>query len=278
MLIVCAGPDTFRALRRAQTLERAFKTKHDESEYSMERLPIGKDAADAVLERLNTASLFAKKRFLRTSELVSTCPKSKLPALLAALARDQDGMIVVTVEEQPLTIEQQKQFSHSGKFVQNAFSIESGKSFLVFAKQLAREFPIAWTPALDDLVLQTNGDSWLLWNELGKYAAGSYQTQSFAFPHHSGFDTVEFFLTQDSRRYSTPRLQESPDFLSLMVSQTRAALRIRDRATQGLHPYVLKKISSLKINDLDEKIRLSLFLHISQRLGYFTTEESSVLL
>src|SRR5690349_2995349 len=51
MLIVCHGPDTFRALQKARELELAFKQKYDAHGLSVERLASGKDAVTEIASR-----------------------------------------------------------------------------------------------------------------------------------------------------------------------------------------------------------------------------------
>ncbi len=279
MLIVCAGPDTFRAQRKAQELERAFCLKHDHGAYSMERLPIGKDAADAVLERLNTVSLFGARRFLRTSGLIGDCPKAKLVALVAALARDADGVIVVTQEDDRLTAEQKKMFSAQGKCVEYAFPILSSGPFLAFAKELAALIGLAWSEDLNHIADAINGDSWLLWNEWMKLAAGGVEERVNEGVGADHFALAEHFL--EGRKDFFAEIfyeRDVGDLLPLFVSQARSAVRVRDRATSGVHPYVVRKMERVaRAGGIDEKAKRILFVQMAQRMGFCDAEDAMML-
>ena len=93
MLLVCIGPDTFRAQAKARELENAFRQKYDLDGSSIERISPGKDGVDEVIERANTVSLFCPRRFMRTANLLMDCPKAKQTALVQSLTKDPENVI-----------------------------------------------------------------------------------------------------------------------------------------------------------------------------------------
>ncbi|MDP3793986.1 MAG: hypothetical protein Q8R07_04530, partial [Candidatus Uhrbacteria bacterium] len=121
MLILCIGPDTFRAQGKARELEEAFKKKYDPSGSSVEHVSFGKKGVDEVMERANTSSLFSSHRFLRTSNLIGECPKNKQAALAKTLARDSDHVIVVSVEDEAPAAVSLEPFEKNVKIIKYAF-------------------------------------------------------------------------------------------------------------------------------------------------------------
>ena len=58
----------------------------------------------------------------------------------------------------------------------------------------------------------------------------------------------------------------------------RAALRVRDGAVEGLHPYVVKKMQNNKISSPEKKLASVLRALFLQRAGYADEEEATTLL
>jgi DNA polymerase III delta subunit len=133
MFILVSGADTFRSLQKAHELEQAYRAKHDPSGFSVQRFPSGKDGIDPLLSSMSGGSLFSARRFLRADGAVSECPKAKRDALLRALARDADDMIVVCVESSDLTEAECKPFAKLPKFFHYRFPLLSPAAFLDWA-------------------------------------------------------------------------------------------------------------------------------------------------
>ena len=75
---------------------------------------------------------------MRVDGIVSSCPKTKQKALLEALARDTDAMIVVSVEEERPVSSVMKPFEALPKIVVNDYPLLSGRSFTEWARELAK--------------------------------------------------------------------------------------------------------------------------------------------
>ena len=92
MLLLCTGPDTYRAQQKAHDLERAFIEKYDKQALSVDHLDAGKDAIDEVLRKADSVSLFNPRRFLRIDPIdAAKCgaepePHTRRPELKTLIA------------------------------------------------------------------------------------------------------------------------------------------------------------------------------------------------
>ena len=160
MLILCVGPDTFRAQERVQELTAHFAQKYDQERISTEKLEeSGTALADQVIERINTPSLFSPRRFLRTYNLLTECPKGKQQALHQALARMTDEIILVDREDEPPTDALQKGIIGDLKVTRYDYPLLTGNAFRAFVQQLGKRVGYEETEALQRIADATEGDS-----------------------------------------------------------------------------------------------------------------------
>jgi len=281
MLILCIGPDTFRAQEKARELEVAFRQKFDLGGSSMERLSTGKDAVKQVLERSNTASLFSPRRMMRTSDLLLECPKSSHHPLIQALTKDPENIIIISVESERSPETTMKAFANVPKLVKYEFPVQKGADFGKWVADRAMILGYQDEKRVAQLAATCDGDSWLAWNELLKLAAGSTENlRRIVMPKI--YDYAEWYVKGGDRRYLflDGRESESSDVLTVFLSQIRAALRVRDNDTEGLHPFVVKKMQSLahQKKDLEETMSVILQAYLSQRIGYGSEDEIAAIL
>jgi hypothetical protein len=278
MLILCIGPDTFRAQRKANELEKAFREKYDVAGSSVERLPLGKAAADEIVERAHTMSLFTPRRFLRTANLLNELPAAKIKNVTRALSGDQESTIVVSIEEEmpkAKILEELKEI----KIIKYDFTEERGARFSALVEEWANELMIKDQALIKRVAEVAEGDSWLAWGELSKIAAGG--TSELALPSYKRtmFDFADAFLRQESNRYNVLEDQEdSHAFLATFLSGARSFLRARDRATEGLHPYVVKKMMSLRAVQVERALGKALLGHQAVRSGLGSDGEAILII
>lgn len=245
MLIVCAGPDTFRAQERARELEQAFTTKYDPTGVSVERLSSGKEGVKEILERAGTTSLFSSRRFLHVRDLIKDCPKNQLEALLRALASHGDETIVVTKEEESPVEKVLKLFQEKTQTIVYSYPVLKGKDWRAWIMQMAKKLGANASSAFIEAASAYEGDTWFIWNELCKCAAGGAQELKSLEQTQSVFDRVDSYLARRSYRFtSLVNDEDAAALLSPLLSQARTALRVRDGATQGLHPFLVKKMEA----------------------------------
>ncbi len=245
MLILCCGPDTYRATQRARELEAAFRAKHDPSGSSVERLETGKAAADAVIERSLTVSLFSPMRFIRTDGLIEHCPKTKAAPLAQALARDPERVIVVSIEREKPATTGLKPFAGVPKLMVNEYPLLKGKAFADWVAGAGSALGITDAAALASLADACDGDAWLASNELAKLAAGG--TSDVVRAHETGaYEIADAFLASDPGRYRALGESGSSERAAHpLFQQASAALRVAAGDTQGLPPFVISKLRHL---------------------------------
>jgi len=279
MLLLCIGPDTFRAQEKARELESAFRQKYDPSGSSVERITPGKEAVDEIVQRANTISLFSPRRFMRTTDLLSDCAKTKQPVLVQALSRDPEHVIVVSVEGEPFSATVEKAFAGVPKIIKYEYPEQGGAVFKCWLTDTARRINVTDQRVIDQIADATDGDSWWAWNELMKVAASGQHSVTSVSPTPTIYEYAEGFLRDDSCwRKALVNLDISSQILTTFLSQARAAVRVRDNATDGLHPYVIKKMRVGKFEQGEKKIARSLIGLLSQRAGYGSEEDSGMLL
>ena len=95
MLIVCTGPDTFRARQKYAEMIFGYKLKYDNSGSSIEKIDSSADVYQEVLSRLSNQSLFSQKKMIICEGLLSKLTAAQAKKLNSALESDADMTIVV---------------------------------------------------------------------------------------------------------------------------------------------------------------------------------------
>lgn len=279
MLIVCSGPDTYCAVQKARELERAFAEKFDKQAFSIERLASGKDAVDELLSQVSTPSLFAPRRFFRANDLIALCPKAKLTSLLSVLKKDPEGAIVVSLEQEPMKAEQKKLFTKEMKFVEYPFPLMQGAAFVAWARDVSLQAGIIWNESLQILARETDGDTWDFVNEMQKLAAGGTLEKGTRLALASVYEVAEKFVRGDGSHYKNLFAEkETQDPTPLLISQSRSAIRVRDGFTDGIHPFVVKKMKNVSGNNLEKRLQIAINAQIKQRSGLLSGKEISSIL
>ncbi len=270
MLIICSGPDTFRALEKARELEVAFKQKYDTNGISVEHISTGKEAVTEVAARAGAISLFAPRRFVRTSQVLSESSKAQRATLKRALSGDQEGFILLTLEDEPPTATALNELGKDIKIVRYDFSLLQGKAFYEWALEQAQKMNIQDFAVVKRIAEATEGDSWRCFFALMKYAAypeggliaGAETEQSI-------FSFAELYVKGDVRWAA---IMEEPDLmkqvLTTFLPQARAGVRVRDGAADGLHPFVARKLRGQPLGQADEALARVIEGFFVQRAGY----------
>lgn len=273
MLILCCGPDTFRATQRVKELEDAFRAKHDPSGTSIERFPSGKSSVDEIIERSLTVSLFSPMRFLRADGLIEHCSSAKAKALAGALTRDPDRVIVVSIEQEKPTNADLKAFADVPKLILNEYPLLRGAAFETWVVQTGETLGIHDLEGLKSLARECDGDSWLASNELLKMAAGG--TSSVVKEGSlSGYEYADRFLTPDSRRYNLLSSEDRDQIAYPLFQQSIAALRVKDGDSQGLPPFVISKMRSVDRDRAARVMATSILLLSLSRAGFADSHEA----
>ena len=278
MLIVCSGPDTYHARKKAHELVSAFRAKHDPSGYSTEILHDEK--IEDVIKRFGTPSLFAQKRFTQCDGLLADLKIADVRLLAKRLESDQEQTILLTVEEEPLAAKHEKEFEKI-KLVQYAHPLLSGIKFAQAVQQRAKELNVSQELAAK-IATNVEGDMWLAEQELQKCAANpqaplivSSETEETV------FQAAEAFIAQDPQWRNRVRFLTEPESLpSIFLSQSRVYARVKDGESSDIHPYVLRKFSGFRLpmSRAASSVLRSIRVLLSSRQGLTQQGEEDILL
>lgn len=277
MLILCIGPDTFRAQKHAELLERAFRDKYDAAGTSVERLSAGKTAVKEIESRAGALSLFDPKRFLRTRNLLGEIGKKEIPSLSSALAKNTDGVIVVSIEEEVPKADLLKQVEERVKIIKYAFPQQTGAAFQKWLLEEAKTAGVS-DEAVRQIAQRFDGDSWRAWNELMKIAAGGGLSDKES-EVASVFQLIEGILKNENNKFQFLSSNDSSkELAAILPSQAITAMRIKDGYTDGVHPFQKQKLSRLALNEVEYTVASSLLSHLLTRRGYTDDVESALLI
>ncbi len=277
MLIVCIGPDGYRAVQRARQLEAAFREKHDPLGNAIEHLSPGKIGVDELIERASGANLFQPRRFLRVDGLLSGCPKAKRELLALTLKRDPERTIVVCVEEKPLDKDANKWLTSLTDVHVSEYPLLHGQAFQKWLLEQARGLHFTDDNAVARLAVECDGDSWAAMSELNRLAAGGVSERTRA-SDASHFDLVDRVVSGGATDRRSTVLKQGAELLNLLQYQYRALLRVLGGETQGIHPFVVKKLSRGKNGEGETRFAKSLAAVILTRSGLSKEEEIGLLL
>lgn len=279
MLIVCCGPDSYRAIARAKDLEQAFKQKHDPLGRAIERLSFGKEAVEEVIEKTSGASLFSPKRFLRADGILSSCPKNKQRALIEALSRDVESIVIVSVEDEKPSSAILSAFQDVPKFILNEYPLLKGTAFKTWAQEYARSQGFLDTLVIDKLIMLHEGDCWSFSNELIKWSAGADPEFATQFEEDSVFEIAEMIMKGQRLGYESLLIKGATQLeLTIYLQQCLAYVRTLGSDVQGIPPFVVNKMRHLKVQNPEIALASAIESIILQRSGYLDDQEALTLM
>jgi hypothetical protein len=263
---------------RARELEQAFKQKHDPAGSSIEHLPPGKDAADEIIERALSVSLFTPMRFLRADDLVASCPKAKWKPLVNALTRDPERVIVVSVEEEKPDASKMKMLADVPKLIINDYAMQQGRAFRTWVGEAGAALGVMDAATLDALARGCDGDAWLASNELMKLAAGGSSTVA-AGSSVDGYSLADAFVRGDRNRHGYLGSDAAAEGLSYpLLQQSIMAERISHGDSAGIPPFISSKFKNLSPDQASNVFSSAILIHYAQRNGLASDQEALDLL
>ena len=278
MLILCCGPDTYRAVARARELENAFRQKHDATGSSVERVASGKEAADEIIERSMSVSLFTPMRFLRTDDLVAACPKAKWKPLVQSLTRDPERVIVVSVETEKPDASQMKFLNEVPKLIINDYSIQQGKPFRAWLGEAAKAVGVTDVATLDRLASACDGDAWLASNELLKLAAGGDSVIERV-SNSDAYGLADAFIRGDRTRHAYLYKEDATEGAAYpLLQQGLSAVRTVSGDSAGIPPFIQSKFRQVSQEQAEKMLAATILIHQTQRSGLASDQEALELL
>ena len=270
MLIICSGPDTLNARQKARELTQAFKAKFDPAGFSVEVIP---DSDISVLiNRLAAPSFFSTKRLIRCDGILENSKIADVRKLIARVTADNDQSIVISVEEEVPSLKILDECKAVPSFFHYPFPTPSPVQHEAWCKKRASLLGVSIDQAIE-IAQRTAGNVWLAEQELMKKSANSEAPLIEVLTETSGaFDVADAYVRQRSWRSQMDEVG-ADQCISVLVGQVRAAARVRDRATSGLHPFVVKKLSSAPLQGIEVPLTRVLRAQAAIRTGLATADE-----
>lgn len=276
MIIVCSGPDTYRAREKARDLVSAFRAKHDASGLATEVID-GAEGLPLLLSRLGSASLFHSKKMIRADGCLEKMKIADVRSLAGRLEADRDNTIILTVEnESPnaKTLDALK----SGPLFHYSFPYQVGLAYKNWVRGLASALEVPQTIA-DTIADYSAGDSWFAVQELAKQSANPHEIMLNGDGElGSVFDVADLALSEKRAWRNTVESLADDNFSNILLGQARAFLRVRDQQAEGLHPFAVKKLLGARVVDPEAKMRKLLRAHIASRTSLAVENETENLI
>ena len=277
MLLVCAGPDSFQALRKAQDLERAYREKYDPSGISIERVASTK--LEALAERMGSVGLFAQRRCLRVTNLVASWKKADWDRAAKLFARDAEQTIVISVEDEIDPTVEKTILSWDRSRIYRHFA-KTGKEFEIYAEQLAKEKNMEFVPALREFARDIEGDAWAFWNALPRFEA-TKTLPDLKSTEISAFAKSDLYLLGSNEK-RLEAFKDGEDLLALLLQQARQGLRTVANLPDGRTPAFTQRkwehLSAQKQKNLLDRANALMAATVAQRYGSIVADESIALL
>ena len=245
MLILCSAPIRITRAKSGE-LVAAFRHKHDPTGYSTELCrerrcmncpPVRKNRRPL----LHPSVSFGAMGF-------DALKLAEVRQLTKRLESVRDDTIILSVEEEPPVEKILKEFAGI-KLVQYPFPFLTGAKFVAAVTHRAQEIGVSQSIA-QEIARRTDGDMWFAEQELEKASANpSMQLISSIDVSGTVFDAADAYLL--GRSGWRERVASFPDesMVSILATQSRTFTRVRDGETAGVHPYVARKFSTIKISD-----------------------------
>jgi hypothetical protein len=274
MLIICSGPDSYRAREKARELMAAFRKKFDPSGQSTERIDVSQGITN-VLNKLGAASLFSSKKFIRTDGLLKKISAADLARLDTRLASDNDQTILVTVEDSPppktITDKLKTASVHS-----YSYPLLEGVEFRNWVRENATRFGVSQQIA-DKVSTSCSGDSWCVINELQKQAVNPQDVIGLS-GEESIFRIVDNAIANNLGWRTWASEAKETGFVSALLFQLRSYERIKSGDFSGIKPFVVSKMRNIRIRQIESRIAASMRALVGTRSGLCDDVEALTIL
>ncbi|MFH1620502.1 MAG: hypothetical protein ABIB04_00250 [Patescibacteria group bacterium] len=271
MIIVCSGPDTYRAREKARELMSAFKQKHDPGSLSTFINTDGQDVK-TIFSNIGTPSLFTNKKLIRSDGILKTLKIAEVRMLVSKLQIDGDQTVFLTVEDEPPSDKIMETLKPAPLF-HYSFSVLKTFDFLKWVKQEAQKLGVSEKIAIE-IADCADGDSWFVKQELIKHAAYSEAVSvNNKGTNLTVFGVIEdFLLEKKGSRQKLLNLKDESAVI-LMLNQIRSFIRVRDGFSDGVHPFVVKKMKQMKIKEVETRLVKSIKALRASRIGLASGNE-----
>jgi len=277
MIIFLYGADTFRSRRLLQDMKNKFIREIDPESNSLNMLDGQTTTLKEIAEKINTGSLFVKKRLIVIENIFKNKKNNlfaELVEYLKKFSKGDENIIIfwdeeLNAKEKSLKAEAKKLFTFLSKqkFTQEFKSLTNAQLLTFIKKETAIYQKDINVPAASLLINLTNGDLWIMANEIKKL---SFYSKNKIISSEDVKDMVVGFVNEDifaltdalsakNKSLATKLLEEqsaaglSDEYLlTMLIRQFKILLQIRealdakvsptDLASKlKIHPFVAKK-------------------------------------
>ncbi len=245
MLIICCGPDNYLARQKSRELVAAFKQKHDPKASSIEQLE-GQNLLKDILGKLSIPSLFASKKMLKCERLFDKMVIAQARQLEKAIERDADQTVVLDFEDKKPAEKNLGVFKDKGLFVYEYLGL-TGTLLLKQVQSMCQKYGLPMTCA-QDLISEFDNDLWAIDTSLQMLRIDSSPNQEHLLKQMDNvFQISDMYLDGRAQWKEYSRELEPQEFMSVLLSQLRSWTRIKAGQTEGIHPFVQRKLGQRKI-------------------------------
>ena len=277
MIIFLHGADTFRSRRFLKELKDKFTRDVDPDASSLSLVEGGAATLKDISEKINTGSLFVKKRLVVVDNIFKNKKEkifSELAEYLKKFTSGEDNIIIFRDEEletkdKPLKVDAKKLFTFLNKQpYSQEFKPLTDSQLLTFIKKEINSYQKEiGIPAASLLINLTGGDLWLIASNLRKLAyasaaktiTGDEVKESVPGAYDENIFGLTDALSAKNKKLAAELLEEqyvaglSDEYLiAMLIRQFKILLQIRAALDQRinpadlaarlrLHPFVVKK-------------------------------------
>lgn len=271
MLVICAGPDGFRARLKYRDLISIYKKKYDEKGDTVERLPLD-NLYEAVISKLGNQSLFASKKLLVCEGLMSKLTAKQAQNLRDAIYRDGDISVIIDYEEKAPKATAIKSFQEKELFVYEHEPAKGAELNRIVA-DLCKRYGVD-VKQVPSLIQKYQSDLWAIDTALQVFRVLDEQmVESEPMKFDNMYALVDWLLVSDKKWLEHYRDFDINSILGSTLSQMRTWHMSKEGMAKGAHPFVQKKLSAMKIDDADEKLQKFLKAFYASRHSLATGDE-----
>jgi DNA polymerase III subunit delta len=315
MIIFFFGEDSFRIKQKLNDVRQHFIKNIDPGSFSLEEINGEKTSIAEISEKINTGSLFTKKRMIIIKHIFKNSDYNLFKSILALIKakKDDKSNALVFIDENIINTKLKENakklfLALKKEPYSQEFKLLNHKQVYDLAKNLLLKNNQPINPsALSLLIEKTNNDLWQLNNEINKLSAlakdrqievedinlmvkGEYEEKIFIL-------IDSFFEKRKSVAYKTLHEQLSaglsPEYiLTMIIRQIKILLEIKSaqKTTSShnlaqvlnLHPYVVKKsltqINNFNLNNLKKIFNYLIDLEYKNKTGQINLKNELFLL
>lgn len=275
MLIVCAGPDSYRAKQKLHGYVASFREKYDKSGKSIEVLSI-EDPLREILARLSSPSLFSAKTMVVCEGLLDGLKVGQLKSLAKALILDADQTVVLDYEDKKPSQKTQDYFTEKSLLLYSHDLLE-GTALKKEVVAMCQKYAVDQKMA-DKLLGAYSNDLWSIDSILQVASAGLEGFDLDETSEQSVFQISEDVMKGNASWMKNAKTLDKDDVVNVLVNQYRSWHLVQGGAADGVHPFVQKKMSWLKLENPHEKTLAAMRALYSARNSISTEQDTDTLI